>query len=639
MDTTIVRAEIHPAIGMARVGNSPQEFYLGPETPHPAPQPAEFYRDAQGRLKREAARFRIYGFNRDGEVVGELTSERADIEWTVHVANKKAAWYTFTLALDIPEASDPRVEPSRRRNSNLHGEERRQLVIDPGPRSIRGANITTGPAFDSGQFLGQAVYLGELQTDAAGRLLFLPGRGVSRSAFGLPPTDFANNDGWYDDIADGPVRARVRLDGQEIPVEPAWVIVGPPNYAPQLKSVRTLYDLLLYRMTPPGPGYPGPVSFQRHILPIFERLSALQWVNAGFAETFGWRGPYDFTRPELLARLAASPDPATDRVLFDQLEETRRQIYHHFRNYSGNNGWRGLWPQVYGDAMDVDGSPRLDLALSPLQLARLEQWSRGAFQADYDPGARRPASLDEVDLPLQPGVLTEAALTFAVADAFHPGCEVTWAIRAPLIFRDLRRLRLRERPAAMPEPDYGDVLSPAVAMSSTGPLSALGAGDLTRWMALPWQTDSASCRSGYERFTPFTPTFWPARVPNQVLLDDDYRIVMDGNASPEDRMAAFRRRVDWFRSLGRRPSQYLPAMVARFGEMGVVAARPGPGGGEFPENILVETISGGAESGHPPAPTAALERTAVSAPTATQQPDDPEFIPKIHRFQQPLLRG
>ena len=41
-------------------------------------------------------------------------------------------------------------------------------------------------------------------------------------------------------------------------------------------------------------------------------------------------------------------------------------------------------------------------------------------------------------------------------------------------------------------------------------------------MAVPWQTDTASCRSGYylgygPRYDPYVPTFWPARVPNQVL--------------------------------------------------------------------------------------------------------------------------
>src|SRR6266849_4497461 len=59
-------------------------------------RPADFkYRDAAGRIKRQAARFRIYGFNKNGEVVKELTDEDADITWRVHLANKKAAWFAY----------------------------------------------------------------------------------------------------------------------------------------------------------------------------------------------------------------------------------------------------------------------------------------------------------------------------------------------------------------------------------------------------------------------------------------------------------------------------------------------------------------------------------------------------------------
>lgn len=35
MDTRIVRASIHPAIGIARLGNSATEFFIGPEVAEP----------------------------------------------------------------------------------------------------------------------------------------------------------------------------------------------------------------------------------------------------------------------------------------------------------------------------------------------------------------------------------------------------------------------------------------------------------------------------------------------------------------------------------------------------------------------------------------------------------------------------
>ena len=81
----IVRAAIYPAIGVARVGNSRDEFFLAPEVTNPLPQPPGFYRDATGALKRQAVRFRVYGLDAGGRVVAELTAANAEITWTVHL--------------------------------------------------------------------------------------------------------------------------------------------------------------------------------------------------------------------------------------------------------------------------------------------------------------------------------------------------------------------------------------------------------------------------------------------------------------------------------------------------------------------------------------------------------------------------
>lgn len=240
-DTVVVSARIHPALGAARVGNSPDQLYYGPEVPDPPALPPGHTKDGTGAVKRQAVRFRVYGYNAAGEAVAELTADTADVRWTVHVANRKAAWYQFQLALDIPEAAA--APPSARRNPAVA--DRPSLVIDPGPRTITGRN-TSGPAyrFDGGKSLGKPVELGEVRTDADGRLVFLGGRGVSASSDGSKAQDFANNDKWHDDVSDGPVTAEVKIDGRTVPVDPAWVVVGPPNYAPDLYAVRTLYDLL-----------------------------------------------------------------------------------------------------------------------------------------------------------------------------------------------------------------------------------------------------------------------------------------------------------------------------------------------------------------------------------------------------------
>lgn len=652
--SAVVRAEIHPAIGIARVGNSQEEYFIGPEVTDPPAEKPGFYKDKQGAIKRQAVRFRLFGYDKDGKVVGELNADNATFEWTVHVANKKSAWYKFTLAMDRPAVSDPRVEPAGRRNANLKGADRQQLIIDPGPRTIHGREtFGTAYQFDTGKFLGQSVYLGELRTDEAGRLLFLGGRGISRSAYAAQPFDFANNDGWHDDVSDGPVSAQVWIAEREIPVTSAWVVVAPPNYAPELKSIRTLYDLSNDRFGPYDhemhlADRNAKPSFVRDIQPIFQRMCRLQWVNRGFAEQFGWRAPNEFLRPDYLAKLASASKELADI-------EFRTQLFNQFRNYANNNGSRGLWPWIYGDTMDVDGSQHTDLALSDLQLAWLTRWRDGDFIEDFDSSARIPlASLKDVPLAQQPAMLTRAALEFCVADAFHPGCEIGWIVRGKWIFvtgsPPLPQLRFRERPANVPEADYGEVLAPQVALSSSGPLSSVSAGDLTRWMAVPWQTDTASCRSGYEGFTTSTPTFWPARVPNDVLTEDNYQRVLDGKTAQE-RLTAFRERRNWLFSLGPGGFNRIREMIKRFGELGIVERRDGPDDGAFPTEMFVESTPGPTPP-VPPTPKTAgttaldvaalaakatLARVVVSEAGGDWLPG--EYIPKVDRFKRSPVSG
>ncbi len=585
MNDKIVRAAIHPAIGIARVGNAKTEFYIGPEVIDPAPQDPGFYRDDSGALKREAARFRIYGYNSDGDVVKELTCDEADIEWQVHLANQKASWYQFQLALDIPEAKA--APDTARRNADIKGSERAKLLIDGGRVSISGSN-QSGPQyqFDQGSFFDKKVYLGELKTQDDGQLLVLGGHGKSSSIDGKPATTFANNDGWHDDTSDGPVVAKVCIDGRELPVDPAWVVVAPPNYGPLQKSVRTMFDLITDVHTKSGLlAKPSTVSFTKDIMPLFIRMSNLEWVNKGYAAQFGWEGPLYFKSKELMTKLSSQS------VLHKEL---RQQMANMFREFKRDGKAPQPWPWLYGDAMNVPpaDTPRQHASVTDTQLASLQRWAEGHFMNDYDPNAEPPRHLEDVPLADQPSTLDRAALEFCLADAFHPGCEMTWPMRHSSMY--MGEYRLRHRPAHEAPTSYGSLLTPEVAVSEQGPLYAQAPGDITRWMAVPWQTDTASCKYGYyagygPKYDPYLPTFWPARVPNQVLTEKDYDIVMNQSESTERRIAAFNQRDDWFRTLGNGSYvEQINNMIHHFDEMGIVETRDGPTDELFPNSLQVE---------------------------------------------------
>lgn len=609
---TIVRAAIHPAIGVARIGDSKTDHFIGPEVTAPVPREPNYYRDGQGRIKRQAARFRIYGYNAAGGVVCELTPDNASITWTAELANRKAQWFQFQSALDIPEAANASFVL---RNKTVSGADRDGLAITPGPRSITGKSVSGGAqhAFDTGKFIVKdasgrtietVVPLGELRTDDNGRLLVLSGTGNSASPTNVPvydPNDdlsFNNANQWYDDISDGPVSATVTINGQPIPVEDAWVVVGPPNYAPDIISWRTMYELLVDVYVQAGwMQLPEKPSFTDDIYPMLQRLSNLQWVNAGFAAMYGKGRPMNFDDPTLVQKLAQTPLMVSG-VSVDPYAELRRTIFHSFRPptppVNEPVDWSHVWPWIYGDAWNnyPQGTGYM-LTMTPTQTALLKSWVDGKFINDWPPQSTPPTSLEAVPLAGRPAMLDKAALHYCLADTFHPGCELTWPMRHASMYS--KPFRIRRRPAGQPEPNYGPNLTAKIALQAGGPLYEQGPGDLSRWMALPWQGDTAFCRSGYDiQFDPYLPTFWAARVPNNVLTEDDYKYVTS-NAPRDLRLAAFNDRLKWLRAMlasGDPPDKVMLAMVAKFGTLGIVEARPGvTGDPDMPEVMFIETLA------------------------------------------------
>ena len=253
---------IHPAIGFARVGNS-EEFYLGPETiagmpsydakgvksningglpiqpgTHSTTITSDQIRDSHGKLKRQAARFRIYAYDDsqaerypNGEnneiVIGSaltLNGENKivkDIIWTVHLANKKAnCWRLEDNHREGAVLYQNNQLPAIR-NPNFKGTadpaapvRLKELIIDAGPRAINSAaghipvcfDTTTQATFtQAGQIQSAPDYpiafppqatqaasddfdqyseaistLGELQTETNGRLLVLGAYGKAQ---------------------------------------------------------------------------------------------------------------------------------------------------------------------------------------------------------------------------------------------------------------------------------------------------------------------------------------------------------------------------------------------------------------------------------------------------------------------------
>lgn len=432
--------KIHPAIGVARVGNSDQAFFVGPEVPgEPGVEiaadgtetPLRQYKAADG-IKRQAVRFRVLEYEKDGATGAltfkrEVTSDEATITWKVDLVNRKAA---LTADQVPPRGIDPRVAP-RARNTDLTGADRDGLVIhDPREHTI---SLGQPPSvFDQGKFLGKLVYLGELRTDLKGRLLVLGGRGISGSVPpGEPITGFANNRRWHDDVSDGPVTATIALPGQPARAVdfPAWITVAPPDFAPGLNGIVTLYDVAFQAGIEAGFLKPDPKpSFRRHILPLIQRAAALRFVN-------------DFQTWDALPRNAATlADPNPDPT--SAASKLRQSIF------------EALMPPNIADKLE-------DAVVPDFLVTYFQQYVAGDFVTG-------PSDVPKVSVSEQ---LDRAALEACVGLNFFPGIEASLNMRHKSIYKEAFRF---------------DPSSPEVFP-----------GFLTQVMAVPWQADFTECAGGW----------------------------------------------------------------------------------------------------------------------------------------------
>jgi hypothetical protein len=443
---TLKSVKIFPPIGIARMGNS-QDSYLGPELPFPAVPPSPpggKYKDNQCRILRQAQRFHLWGYFDTGPS-RELTVADGAITWTVHVANAKAVF---------------------------RGEAAPGALIDPGPRTLNGANDSATFANGTYHHGGQVVEvpLGDASTDSEGRLIVRGGFGFSSSPDGIPLSGyFWDTTGWHDDVSDGPVNATIVVGGQSFQADGAWVICPPPRYAPTTYAPITLYDTMrqaaldLNLSGAPQPAMPP--SFVNDIWPILRRGIGMLRVAAS-----------DFSPGDhgSLSAVIPPPGPAgTPAMIFSQLA-----------NPAGGGGNMPLLNDSGGplgtDPQDIPPT------LRPFQYQQMQAWSQGNYVNDWPPSGQPPAPTT-----ITPDGLTQAALENCIGAPFFPGIEatVTTEVFSPA------------SPQTLPysEPFRFDQTN-------------MQPGDVTKGMARPWQSDFTDCTgSGGDQ-----PQWWPSARPVSV---------------------------------------------------------------------------------------------------------------------------
>jgi L-lysine 6-oxidase len=549
---------IGPSVGVARLGNSPDEFYLEPETIGGRPLECDaqgnaateaggpafvtFFKDVAGRVKRQGARFRIYRTDTDSDTEVTLeTPDVASITWTVHLANKKSCWFTFSelegnLLLG-PKNSYAAREVERRNQVDAEGNpvrDRRKLIIDPGPRSVTGAGQkahftadTAPPRYKHCTFppkpdLGATIStLGELRTDSAGRLIVLGGHG---DCGGIEPiASFGGADTWYDDVSDGPVSCRLVLKSGETIMLRAWCIVGSPKFAPELVNITTLddtmYDVAVRHLNAAPELFADDkynaayvANFDRDISPILERPAGYRWVAN--VPSMSALASARFNPRDVGAGAAAMRQACFALFRAPGPENTIDPSHNALFSTTGVP----LMPVNSGSNSVSDKPPEnIDnfMALTETQYFLLSQWAKGTFTST--PAQDEPAHVR----------LSRASTGNCVGAPFCPGIEVTWTTRNRNIYDAAWSIRHR-KPS---EWYFKHGLDPD--RDETADAGGCEPGDLTKRMAVPWQADFFQCSIQYIDFRnpdagnagiPDPPTYyaywWPPQSPWHVVTGD-----------------------------------------------------------------------------------------------------------------------
>jgi L-Lysine epsilon oxidase N-terminal/L-lysine epsilon oxidase C-terminal domain len=519
------RYRIHPAIGTARMGNSPDGFFLGPETPGALPNfdaatgKFKSFRDAKGNVLRQGAQFRVFEYPDGGAAPREATvgGDFVDIEWRVHIANRKSSFYVFLGQFGADDTYIKRSrlpptaiisvegdEPKRTnlRNADVPAAQRiEQLDIDPGEQLI--SQKRPGPVeLKNTKKHIPIESLGTLRLGDKGRLIVLGGYGESNSTDKPPrPIDeYASNDTWFDDSGDGSVKARIRFkDGSTVDADPAWVFIGPPKFAPGIGNVVTLFDCIwdigvrdvdVPALTPKTPatlrlleqkkiwqanggkslrGYKP--SFVGDILPM------LRHAHAACDLHIPYLGQQQFHAVTLgdFGKLSAS---GKDN------DELREYVFNYMRDPDSAVVQWNKMPRGLGDnytAMIVDQfepTPNSLFSVTRIQYAMLREWAAGNFINDW-PGTL-PQPVPKADPT--PDELDRAALENSVGGPFFPGIEVSWLIRVKEVYSEPFRFKLLRIPEDEQKPNALKV----------GALE-FGPGFFSQQMALPWQADFYEC--------------------------------------------------------------------------------------------------------------------------------------------------
>lgn len=583
---------VHPTLNFARFGTS-DDYILAPESSAGLPQEgtgvtgglpiqkgtentpvmSDDLRDADGKLKKQAARFRIYAYDFNGEdqypngggvevaLGSQLSDGRTikDLIWTCHLANKKAAAYNVVNNLGI-KAYDHAVPQMR--NPETHGDinsvnRLSKLMIDAGPRAISAEQDQSAkfddrsiPSYYSEEQKIEALpdypvqfpadtndrlfepngplnTLGEMLTDEKGRLLVLPSTGNAvgqYDEYGVPVqmTGDLNNVGWFDSASDGPVSLTIVFDdGTTEEAFGAWVSCGDPSYAPQIRNVVSVWDDVynmfvreldlqpeLYHRS----SFAQAGDYNENYLPTFSKDIKPLFIACTLQRWTANLPPMALRAHTAVDSITADDDP--NRTIMAALNFIRNP------NKDETNIGLPLMP------LSLGASGTSFMTVTKTQYFFLEQWSKKRFAK-------------EAEKTFGPGeFLDMAALSNCLGGRYVPGIEVSYTVMDKDIYRQDWKtsgagpFRIKHFPLTYKNLDKNTPYLSSGWIPMHDMTDGIEPGDLSKFMAVPWQTDYNSCSihqtaintDGVNRSNGADTTLywsWPSQRPDAVYVAEE----------------------------------------------------------------------------------------------------------------------
>ena len=509
---SVFEYRVHPAVGIARMGNSDTTYFLTSEIPWVPLSPDQEVipgkankrqgggkiRDTDGKMCKQGARFRVFCYefadvgaksNEQPPIkVWECVPNDYEIEWTVKVANLKAS-LDQTLPIGPREKNEPNAVTLKTKTA-ADIDALKPFTGKPAGRLNLGSC-----------FLGSNGRLVVLGSDGAHQRL-PNARGANEVAPETPRSLFWA--GWEDDEADGPVTAKVKPKASSLRSDKAmpqtdavgaWVVVSMPDYGADTRPTTSLHDIGVnhaYSRAKAGKGYKIDL---KHLVTYYQQIAPLQFARYGVPYTIQYHraNRMPFIIPLYTAKNGLKSfmrnAKKTDKIKPESIWEAYTP---------------GVWngdPEpapVYhatADPLDVkwpDDMPYLEYtSVTEIQQDALTAWAAGTLPAGSEKVERSTAAM------YRPYHLDRAHMETMSGGSFFPGIEVSRQAHWPGTW-------LGRRGCCNNHYDVRVTNEVDAAGKRTG---AATAGYMTKELANPWQADFVLCDG----------TYWPHSRPIQVM--------------------------------------------------------------------------------------------------------------------------